>query len=193
DIDPLGDRLTTHGLPNAELSIWVEHPPELGDWDTRAGQSDAAGTFTMDYAGSLDLQAGDRVLVEQTNPAGHRVGILRSALRLAVHQTYNNVELWTDPGRLVTMTLRSAAGAVKEVKTTAANPATGRVFRAEGQFGADIWPGDTLEVDNGRLTIQVPIAPIQALLDIPNSRAAGTVPPGRPVRVDFHIGPAVYT
>ncbi len=193
DIDPSADRLTTRGLPNAELSIWVEHPPELGDWDKRAGQSDSAGTFTMDYAGSLDLQAGDRVLVEQANPAGHRIGIIRSALRLAVHQTYNNVELWTEPGRPVTMTLRSAAGAVKEVKTVTANPATGRVFRAEGQFGADIWPGDMLEADNGRLAVQVPIAPIHALMDIPGSRAVGIVPPVRPVRVDFHIGPAVYT
>lgn len=193
DIDPLGDRLTTHGLPNAELSIWVEHPPELGNWDKRAGQSDAAGIFTMDYAGSLDLQPGDRVLVEQSNPAGHRVGILQSALRLAVHQTYNNVELWTEPGRLVTMTLRSAAGAVKEVKTVAASPANGRVFRAEGRFGADIWPGDVLEADNGRLAIQVPIAPIHALLDIPGNRVAGIVPPARPVRLDFHIGPATYT
>ncbi|MGQ9666554.1 MAG: hypothetical protein ACUVWB_04490, partial [Anaerolineae bacterium] len=193
DIDPPADRLTMRGLPNAELSIWVEHPPELGIWDQRAGQSGANGGFTMEYAGSLDLQAGDRVLVEQANPAGHRIGVLQSALRLAVHQTYDNVELWTDPGRLVTMTLRSASGTVKEVKTVAANPATGRVFRAEGQFGADIRPGDVLEADNGRLSIQVPIAPIQAFMDIIGNQVVGKVPPSRPVRVDFHIGPAVYT
>lgn len=193
DIDPLADRLTSRGLPNAELSIWVEHPPELGGWDKRAGQSDADGRFTMEYAGSLDLQAGDRVLVEQANPAGHRIGILQSALRLAVHQTYDNVELWTEPGRLVTMTLRAASGTVKEIKTVAANPATGRVFRAEGQFGADIWPGDVLEADNGRLSIQVPIAPIQAFMNIIGNQVVGMAPPSRPVRVDFHIGPAVYT
>lgn len=192
DIDPEADRVTLAGLAEAPVDLWVEHPPELGDWAKYRGATDAAGVWAKELAGEVDLRAGDRVLAYHTNPDGHRVGVLLSALRLAAHETYANVEVWTEPGSTVTLTVRAADGRVREEKVVRAHPTSGRVYRGEGQFESFLVPGDILEADNGRVRVQVPLKRIWARMDMDANQVVGTAPAGRPIRVDFAFAAGGY-
>ena len=184
-IAPEEDRIAGVGLPDSDLLCYVEHPTNSGQWVHVRSRTGPDGTFDMDLAGLVDLLPGDEVEVYHTNPSGHRIGVTRYALRLAIHQSRDTVRVWSSPDTPVTLTLRSADGALKETRTVTTDSATGRTPWGGEQFEQDISRGDVLESDNGALVLSTPMEPIYAVLDLQQNLVYGRVPLQSFMQLDF--------
>ena len=183
EIIPDEDRVLGNGLPDSSLLVYVEHPAGSELWLTTESHTSPSGAINLDLSGVVDILAGDEVELYQTLSSGHRVGVHQSALRLAIHDTSNQVLAWSRPGAIITLTLRSQAGAVKEMRVLETDPATGRTAWSERQFDTDIHPGDTLESQSGALFVTTHIRFIGARLDLAQNQVVGRVTPESYVEV----------
>ncbi|MBC8422427.1 MAG: right-handed parallel beta-helix repeat-containing protein, partial [Chloroflexi bacterium] len=154
---PLAATLATHGL---EIPFTVNAP----------------GDFAYDFAALTDIRQDDDVDVTYQAAPGFTISnwiVPRDGYTVYV----NWDELWgyTTPGAEVAVTIRDGGGAVKDSGTATA-------FSLLGYWdylaGADILPGDTVEVQVGGGTYTSTVANITTSFDLANDLVSGTGPAG---------------
>ena len=184
DIDPDNDIVSGQmlgGVFPAEVDVEVWSRDGTG----RRVQTDGAGNYSADLS-PFDLKGGHEVAVWYINPDGHRVGIVRSALRVEVNITYDEIEGATVPEATVTITVTGSG--VKGTASTVANE--------EGQYWTEVYtngewvdivPGDTVIAEAAGRTATVDIPdPFTAEIDVDTDTVYGQGPAGAELRVDVY-------
>ncbi len=162
-------------------------------WDTQIGyppqpfQTDGSGNFSVDLSGLLDVRTGEQLAVWYVRPDGHRIGIVRSDLRLAASVTDDWVGEATAPNTFVEITV-SDGGPLHAIKGTASGWSDD-----EGNFGfqpvldnvvADILPGDLVQVTAEGQSASVTIPePFAAEYDYLANTMSGQAPPSSTLQV----------
>jgi uncharacterized repeat protein (TIGR01451 family) len=130
-------------------------------------QTDLSGNYTIAFDG-FDLLPGHMVFLAYVRPDGHRVGIVRHALRLGVDVGPDNIYGNTAPGALVTVTVNDA-----EIVTTTSDPEGAFRLQLEG----DIVISDTVEASVGAHYTSLVVVPVTANLDEAADKVWGYGPP----------------
>lgn len=181
------------GPANTELSVeaW---PPE-GPAIRQPVTTDAAGQFRADFAGRAALDPGWRVAAVLAAAPGVRVRAIVAVRRIDIGLHGNRVGGMLDPGQAVTVTLRSASGAIEAQSLGAHGDDLGLLEATLWAVGDDgIMAGNRVEVElatGDPWEIVVPI--LTARTDAQTDTIAGEAPSGAAVRVAVGTGPDAPT
>ena len=184
DIDPDNDIVSgqmSGGVFPADVDIEVWGRDGTG----RRVQTDGDGNYSADLS-PFDVKDGHEVAVWYINPDGHRVGIVRSALRVEVNITHDEIEGATVPEATVTITVTGSG--VKGTASTVADE-EGRYWTKVYTDGerVDIVPGDSVIVEAAGRTATVDAPdPFTAEIDVDADTVYGEGPVGAELRVDVY-------
>jgi uncharacterized repeat protein (TIGR01451 family) len=187
-VDAASNVISGH-IPDA-----VAYPADLDVevWDRPTGfgvrfQTDENGDFSVDLTGSYDVRTGEQLALWYVRPDGHRVGIVRSELRLYPNVTDDSVGEATEPQTFVEITVTDS-GNLHALKGTASGWSD-----AEGLFGlepslngerTDILPGDLVEAiaDGRSASLAIP-DPFSAVYDYVANTMSGQAPASSTLQV----------
>jgi hypothetical protein len=158
--------------------------------------ADAGGSYSVAAAGQADLGPGWRVRAAYDAAPGVRVGALAvlRKVRIGVHLPTGQGR--AEPGRQVTVTLRSDVGAVKRLQRTVVNDQGeynlqfGGGFFGPGTTQVTAEPGDSVEiafVEGDPQLLTVPA--LSARSDVTADTVSGAAPSGSTVRVRVDSAP----
>ena len=135
----------------------------------------ADGTYSADFAGQVDIRAGDRAEVWYFDANGNQVGTELNTLHFDVNYRDNWVDIWTTPNAAITVTVVG-----KATMRVQAN-GSGR-FRGYNQnnpwapANPDIQPGDVVTVESAGETSSVnPVGTITGAVNKSQNKVAGSV------------------
>lgn len=158
--------------------------------------ADAAGSYNIAAAGQADLGPGWRVRAAYDAAPGVRVGALAVLRKVRIGVNLPTGQGRAEPGRQVTVTLRSDTGAVKRLQRTVVNDQGeyslqfGGGFFGPGTTPVTAAPGDSVEiafVEGDPQLITVPA--LSARTDVAADTVSGAAPSGSTVRVRVDSAP----
>ena len=151
--------------------VWEEGGPGVD------GQTDEFGNYLIDFS-PFDVKAGHMVALWYVRPDGHRVGIVRHALRVGVNISHDNLWGNTAPGATVAITVTGSG--VKGTASTVADDEGGywtEVYTDSERV--DILPGDSIYAAAvGRTATVVLPDPFTAEIDVDTDTVSGEAPAG---------------
>ncbi|MFN2115117.1 MAG: hypothetical protein ACK2T6_05340 [Anaerolineae bacterium] len=173
------------GPADTELKIVVTSP--YGETVSRTTTTDATGAYSADLSDVRDFGRGWTVAATFQPVPGLRVSVYQTVeqIRVGVHQSL--VTGTADPGRAITITVRSAAGVAKGTQTVRSNGSG----QYQATFTGNTWIefGDSVEVE---LVfgdpISVYVARVSAETDPLADTVSGEAPAGTSVRVSHGSG-----
>lgn len=190
-LDRSADRVT--GMAPAGEAVTVTATDMDGHQETFATVADGAGAFTVAMAPRVSLGSGWRVRAAYPSSSNASVGRLAVLPRLRVGVDLPISQGLAEPGRMMTVTLRSEAGAIKTQSPTRADDQGSYQLYFFG--GGSPQAGDSLEIafaDNLGDPLLLRVPDLTALSDVDGDAVTGRAPADAvvTVRVD---GPGTPT
>lgn len=189
DIEPALDRVS--GTAPAGETVVVTASALGGERVVREvpvpSEGSDAGSWSLDLSGQADLRAGWRVRAAWQAGAGLRVGRLQALPQALIGVHTAAVRGIAPPEAPVTVTLRSADGALKSVTPTRAD--------AEGAYDArlgGLLPGGVATIESGDVVeiavvagdpLIVAVPELSARADVEGDRVVGRARPGSEIAV----------
>lgn len=181
--DPMGGIIEGQTAPNRRISGWIglysdpRNPcsVEFVDWSL---DSQANGAFSIDVSAVPGMDRRSYAGLYVYDNDGNATVTYPETFSLVIETDYNSV------GGAVH---RGAAGTARLLRTGATIAQQPFVADATGYFwayfdGVDVLPGDTISVNDGRMTLTTTMAAANFSLDAANNRIVGTSTAGRSVR-----------
>jgi len=159
--------------------VWEEGGPGVDS------QTDEFGNYLIDFS-PFDVKVGHMVALWYVRPDGHRVGIVRHALRVGVNISHDNIWGSTAPGTTVVITVTSSG--VKGTASTVADDEGGywtEVY-TDSEW-VDILPGDSVyAMADGRTATVIIPDPFTAEIDVETDTIYGEAPAGAELQVHVY-------
>ena len=160
--------------------------------------ADGAGAFSVAMAPRVDLGSGWRVRAAYPSSSNVSVGRLAVLPRVRVGVDLPISQGLAEPGRMLTVTLRSAAGAIKAQSPTQADDQGRYQLYFFGAPGSVPQAGDSLEIafaDNLGDPLLLRVPELTAVSDVDSDAVGGRAPADSvvTVRVDGAGGPKRFT
>ncbi len=195
ELDRSADR--ARGQAPAGVSVLVTATDLDGREEAFAATADAAGAYAVDLGPRVSLASGWRVRAAYRAGSRLTVGRLAVLPRLRVGIGMMLSQGLAQPGRVMTVTLRSGTGATKALTLSQADD-QGAYQIFFGMPGINPQPGDSLELayaDNAGDPLLLTIPSLTAASDVAADTVSGEAPAGARVtlRVDGAEGPRTFT
>jgi hypothetical protein len=187
-VDLSADRLSGQSPPNAPLAItWRRDDPWSWGSNTWIVTSTAAGAYTLDLSGQVDLKRGDTIEVAWTDGNGNQVWLAHSISRLVVTLNGDQVSVRGPIYAPVTLTLLSAGG-VPLSTTSAALDGYGRAwfYYPPGADDAVLKTGQTLLANLPGEVMTLTLPHLTARADVLSNAVSGEAPAGARLIVAFN-------
>ncbi len=195
-LDRSSDRAT--GTAPAGGAVILSAEDMDGRQELFRATADGAGAFSVDMGPRVDLGSGWRVRAAYPSSSNVSVGRLAVLPRVRVGVDLPISQGLAEPGRVLTVTLRSAAGAIKAQSPTQADDQGRYQLYFFGAPGAVPQAGDSLEIafaDNLGDPLLLRVPELTAVSDVDGDAVGGRAPADSvvTVRVDGAGGPKHFT